>query len=180
MGGSSADFTVKPGHLPVSRPSSVSVDRAAAIIQSALPTFMSSIPETVRLSNDHANRGPRFHLFGAFLTAAAFLGGETRFERLQWFGWPLLVPAVGVLLMGLFILLSFFSPWVRWGIENARLDIHGFNAAFISALIDAARHILSRIAVGFLAMGGIAAGVALGLLAWGWSIPHIERKGESA
>ena len=72
------------------------------------------------------------------------------------------------------------SPWARWEIENARLDILGFNAAFISALVDTARQVVSRIAVGFLATGGIAAGAALGLLAWSWSIPHIERKGASA
>jgi hypothetical protein len=191
VGGSSSDFTVRPGRLPVSRPPSVSVDRAAAIIQSGLPTFMSSFPDTVRLTDYPGVArgtswwgGPRFSLVGAllaadiillllaagFLTAAAFVGGETRFERLQWFGWPLLVPAVGVLLVGLFVLVGFMSPWVQWGIENARLDIRGFNAAFISALVDAARRVVSRIAVGFLAAGGIAAGAALGLLAWSWSI----------
>jgi hypothetical protein len=135
--------------------------------------------------------GPRFSLFGAllaadiillllaagFLTAAAFVGGKTRFERLQWFGWPLLVSSAGVLLAGLFVLLAFTAPWVQRGIENARLDTYGYNAAFISALIDTARHAVSRIAVGFLATGGIAAGAALGLLAWSWSIPHSERKG---
>jgi hypothetical protein len=198
VGGSPADFTLRPGRLPVSRPSSLSVDRAAAIIQSGLPTFMSSIPDTVRLSDDPRvhieadwwGRGPWFNVFGAFLfadvillllaggflTAAAFIGGETRFERLQWFGWPLLATAAAVLLTGLLV---FLSPWVRWGIENARLDIHGFNAAFISAVIDAARHLVSRIGIGFLATGGITAGASLGLLAWSWSIPHIERKGVS-
>lgn len=194
VGGSPADFKVGPGRLPVSRPSSVSVDRAAAIIQSGLPTFLGSIPDTVRVGSPHAVRGPRFHLFGAvlagsivllllgagFLVAAIFVGGETRFQRLQWSGWPLLAASAGVFLIGLFIMLSFLSPWVRWGIENTRLDSYGFSAGFISALIDASRHLLSRIAVGFLATGGIAAGAALGLLAWSWSIPHIERKGESA
>jgi hypothetical protein len=200
VGGTPADFTVKPGRLPVSRPSSMSTGSAAAVIQAGLPTFMSGIPDTLRLTDASGVPrgtgwwGPRFNLFGGFLlaavvllllgagflTAAAFVGGETKFERLQWFGWSLLVPAAGVLLMGLFVLLSVMSPWVRWGIENARLDILGFNAAFISALVETARHVVSRIAVGFLATGGIAAGAALGLLAWSWSIPHIERQGASA
>jgi hypothetical protein len=201
VGGSAGDFKMGPGRLPVARPASVPVDRAAAIIQSALPSFMSSIPDTVRLSDDPNVRigrsswggGPRFHLFGAFLagsiillliaagfwTAAAFVGGETRFERLQWMGWSLLAPASGVLLMGLLVILSFFSPWVQWGIENAQLQIHGFSQSFISALIEAARHVVSRVGIGFLATGGIGAGISLGLLAWSWSIPHEQRKGVS-
>ena len=46
-----------------------------------------------------------------------------------------------------------------------------------SALIDAARHVAARAGIGFLATGGIGAGLSLGLLAWSWSIPHDERKG---
>jgi hypothetical protein len=201
-GGSPSGFKVAPGRLPVSRPASVSVEQAAATIQSALPTFMSSIPDTVRLSDDPTFRigmnpwggGPRFHFFGAvlagsiillliaggFWTAAAFIGGETRFERLQWFGWSFLAPAAGVLLMGLLVVLISFSPWVQWGFQSARLEIHGFSPSFVSALIGAARHIASRVGIGFLATGGIAAGIALGLLAWSWSIPRDERKGVTA
>jgi hypothetical protein len=184
VGGSASSFVVKPGRLPISRPSSVPVGRAAAIIQSGLPTFVSAIPDTVPIGNSWWP-GPRFNLVGAvlaagilllllaggFLAAAAFLGGETRFERLQWFGWPLLVPAAGVLLMGLLISLAATAPWVR---------IHGFSPVFVSALADAARHVVSRISVGFLAVGGIAAGAGLGLLAWSWSIPHTQREREGA
>jgi hypothetical protein len=71
-----------------------------------------------------------------------------------------------VLLMGLLVFLAAAAPWVR---------IHGFSPAFIAALADAARHAVSRIGIGFLAVGGIAAGAALGLLAWSWSLPHTER-----
>jgi hypothetical protein len=113
---------------------------------------------------------------GGFWTAAAFVGGETRFERLQWFGWSLLAPAAGVLLMGLLVTLSSLTPWMRWGIENVQLLPLGFNESFISALIDAGRHVLTRVGVGFLATGGIGVGISLGLLAWSWSIPHEERK----
>jgi len=202
VGGSAADFKLRPGRLPVSRPANVSVDRAAAIIVAGLPSFVSAIPDTVRLSDDPWLRtgtnpgagGPRFHLFGAFLaasiillviaggfwTAAAFVGGETRFERLQWFGWSLLAPAAGVLLMGLLVTLVSFTPWMRWGIESAELQPLGFNASFISALIDAARHVVTRVCVGFLATGGIGAGISLGLLAWSWSIPREERKSATA
>jgi hypothetical protein len=174
------------------------VEQAAAIIQAGLPTFVSSIPDTMRLSDEPTVRigmnpwggGPRFHLFGALLagsiillliaggfwTAAAFVGGENRFERLQWFGWSLLAPAAGVLLMGLVVVLSSFAPWVQWGIHDVQLEIQGFSASFVSALIGAAQHIASRAGIGFLATGGIAAGTSLGLLAWSWSIPRDERK----
>jgi hypothetical protein len=202
VGGNVSDFSIRPGHLPVSRPASISVDRASALIQEGIPAFVGSIPDTVRFSDDHSARGsrvgtdawglgPRFHLLGTylaacivllviaggFLAAAAFVGGETRFERLQWSGWSLLAPAAGILLVGLVVILVFISPWVQWSIETARLQTHGFSASFISAIIAAARSVVSRIGIGFLATGGVAAGIALGLLAWSWSIPHSERKG---
>jgi hypothetical protein len=194
VGGSAADFKLKPGRLPASRPASVSVDRAAAIILAGLPSFMSTIPDTVRLSDDPWAGSPRFPLFGALLaacivllviaggfwTAAAFVGGETRFERLQWFGWSLLAPAAGVLLMGLLVTLGSFTPLMRGAIESTQLQPLGFSASFISALIDAARHVLTRVGVGFLATGGIGAGISLGLLAWSWSIPREERKKAAA
>jgi hypothetical protein len=199
VGGSIADFKVVPGRLPAARPSALSVDRAASIIQSGLPVFVSNTPDTLRLGNDpqfSMNSGswggrPEIRLYRVFLAAcivflviavglwiaAAFIGGETRFERLQWLGWSLLAPAAGVLLMGLAVVLTSASPGVHWGIENARLQLFGFNASFVSALIDAARHVAARAGIGFLTTGGIGAGLSLGLLAWSWSIPHDERKG---
>jgi hypothetical protein len=198
VGGSAADFKVRGDRLPVSRPPNVSVDRAAAVILSGLPKLVDAIPDTIRLGDAPWFRtgphvlvgGPRFHLFGWFLgatmillliaggfwTAAAFVGGETKFERLQWFGWSLLAPAAGVLLLGLLVMVSTLAPWISWGIENAELQPLGFNAPFISALIDAARRVVARVGVGFLATGGIGAGISLGLLAWSWSIPRDERK----
>jgi hypothetical protein len=199
VGGNGSRFTVSPGRLPVSRPASVSVQQAAAIIQAGLPTLVRSIPDTMRLSDEPTIRvgtnpwggGPQFHLFGAllagsiilllvaagFLTAAAFIGGESRFERLQWLGWSLLAPAAGALLTGLVAVLVSYSPWVPWGIRGVQMEIHGFSVSSVSALVDAAERISSRAGIGLLATGGIAAGIALGLLAWSWSIPRDERRG---
>jgi hypothetical protein len=191
VGGSADQFSVGPVRLPVSRPSSLSVDRAAAIILAGLPKLVSSIPDAVRLGDGAWEGPPGLHLSGAFiagsiillliaggfLTAAAFVGGESRFERLQWFGWSLLAPAAVVLVMGLLVILTFFAPWVRWGIENARLQVRGFSPSFIAALIDMVRHIVFRLGIGFLATGGIGAGISLGLLAWSWSIPRDGMKG---
>jgi hypothetical protein len=199
VGGGIADFKVVPGRLPAARPAALSVDRAASIIQAGLPVFVSNTPDQLRIGNDPqfsmnsaswgGSQEIRFYrvfiavcivllviAVGVWL-AAAFIGGETRFERLQWLGWPLLVPAAGVLLVGLAVALSSAAPWGRWGIENARFQMNGFNASFIAALIEAVRHVVSRAGIGLLAAGGIAAGLAVGLLAWSWSIPRDERKG---
>ena len=199
MGSAGGDFAVRPGLLPRSRPSTLSVNRAAAIIQAGLPTFLKSIPDTARLGDNasfvyvpaHWGWAPGFGamgllifadivlliIAGGFWTAAAFAGGENRFERLQWFGWPLFVPAAAVFLMGLFINVSFLSGWVRWGVEAARLDSLGFPPSFIAALIDAARRGMTRAGTGFMAAGAIAGGVALGLLAWSWSMARKKPKG---
>ena len=199
VGSAGGDFTVLPGRLPRSRPSTLSVDKAAAIIQAGLPIFLKSIPDTARLSDNpsftyvlvHWGRGPGFSamgllifadivllfIAGGFWTAAAFIGGANRFERLQWFGWALFVPAAAVFLMGLFINVSFFSGWVQWGIDSARLGSHGFPPSFIAALIDGARRAMTRAGTGFMASGAIAGGAALGLLAWSWSMAREERKG---
>jgi len=185
-------FRVTPGHLPVSRPSSISVDQAASIILAGMPTFLASIPDTLRLSDgpslhlEDVRGGPRLHIFGwllaagiillvfgaGFLTAAAFVGGETTRERIQWYGWPLLVPAAGTLLLGILVIAGISAPWVQWGLANARLQTSGFSPSFIAAVADAARHLATRVGIGFLATGGIAAGIALGLLAWSWALPR--------
>ena len=193
-----ADFSFRPGHLPVSRPSSVSVERAAAIIQQGIPGFVNTVPDHIKLSDSApfhgavrtAYWGPRFPVLGALIladvvllilagglwVAAAFIGGANRFERLQWLGWSLLVPAAGVFLIGLFTILPFVFPWVQWGIQSARLELNGFSSSFVAALIDLVRHALSRVGGGFLAAGAIAAGASIGLLAWSWSMPPESRK----
>jgi hypothetical protein len=196
VGGSAASFAVRPLTLPSSRPSSLSVDKAAAIIQAGLPTFAGSIPDTVRLASPNIyfpgswRGGMGFSamgflvmadvvlliLAGGVWTGAAFVGGANRFERLQWFGWSLFVPAVAVFLVGLLVDLSMLSRWVRWGIESAALDAQGFGPPFVAALVDVARHAIARVGTGFLATGAIAGGMAMGLLGWSWSIPAEERK----
>jgi hypothetical protein len=199
VGGTDSGFTVKPGKLPSSRPSTIAVERAAAIIQAGIPAYVKAIPDTLKLSDSpsyHSVRSPwgigeGFPALGAlaladvillviaagFLAAAVFIGGATRYERLQWAGWPLLVPAVGTFLAGLFITLVAFSGWVQWGIQSARLDTLGYDATFIAALVDVARHAMTRVGVGFIATGAVAAGIAMGLLGWSWSISREGRKG---
>ncbi len=191
VGGSS--FAMSPGRFPEVRPSSISVERAAAIIEQGLPGFVRTIPDRVRLSDSWSFReasvlmggGLRVSVRGVMIfadvillllaaglwVAAGFIGGANRFQRLQWMGWSLLVPAAGVFLIGLLALLPIVFPWVQWGIESAHLDQSGFTASFVAALVDLARRAVSRVGGGFLAAGAVSAGVAIGLLTWSWSMP---------
>ncbi len=193
VGGNRAGLRVTPGHLPVSRPPSVSVEEAARTIQAGIPTFLSTVPDTLRVTDppgaawhDGYWSVPRFPLFGwmlvaglillalgaGTLTAAAFVGGEVARERLQWFGWPLLVPAAGTLVLGLAVVAGVSVPWLRWALSTAHLADYGFSPAFVSAVLDAARRAVVRVGVGFLATGGIGIGISFGLLAWSWAMPR--------
>jgi hypothetical protein len=195
VGGAAADFRVGARTLPRFRPASLTVERAAAMIQAGLPAFAASLPDTARLSDSPSFNatpfawGPGFDILGAlvfgdfvlllfacgFWVAAAFVGGANRYERLQWLGWSLLVPAVGVFLVGLVTLTGAFTGWASWGIGQARLETLGFSGSFVDALMETARHALMRVGVGFAATGAVAAGIALALLGWSWSIPTPRR-----
>jgi hypothetical protein len=195
VGGNAADFVVKTRSFPRTRPASMTVDEAAAIIAAGLPAFAASLPDTARLSVDPSFHygpgwGPGFPALGAlvladvillvlalgFLVAAAFVGGATRFERLQWLGWPLLVPAVGVFLIGLLVTFGVFTGWIQWGLAQAHIEDQGFAASFVDAVVRAVGRALSRMGTGFIATGAITGGAALGLLAWSWSMPASARK----
>jgi len=198
VGGGREGFRVTPGHLPVSRPSSMSVVEAAGVIQAGIPTFLGSVPDTLGVSDEPGVAtplaywsGPRFPILGwllvsglillalgaGALTAAAFVGSDNARERLLWYGWPLLVPAACALLLGLSVIAGASVPWLRWALSTARLEDFGFSPAFISAVLDAVRRVVVRVGVGFLATGGVATGAAFGLLAWSWGMP---RRKESA
>jgi hypothetical protein len=197
VGGAAADFQVKRSSLPHSRPASISVDRAASVIQAGLPELAKSIPDTYRIGDSGSfhfegwrwERFPRFSVVGmlvfadvvllliagGFWVAAGFIGGANTFERLQWLGWSLLAPALGVLAIGLLINMSVFWDWIRWGIETARLATQGFGEGFSAALLAAIRQAMMRVGTGFIATGAIAGGVAAGLLAGSWAMPKTAR-----
>ena len=184
-------FVMEPGSLPRVRPSSISVDRAAALIVAGLPAYVKAIPDTLRLSDATSplltprrwGPWPGFSalralvladvilllLASAFWVAAAFTGGSDRRERLQWFGWSLFMPSVLVFLCGLSISVGLGSEWVRFGVASARLESLGYGPEFPAAVLEVARLAMSRVATGFLATGAIAGGVSLGLLAWAWT-----------
>ena len=196
----SRDFAVVNGKLPTCRPSTISVDKAAAIIAAGLPSVAKAIPDTLRLSDAETSvalphpwgAGRPFNAMGFLVlgdlvllaiaaglwVAAAFIGGANLRERLMWFGWTLFAPAVLVFMAGLAIAIGAGSEWVRYGLRQAQLESFGFGPGFTDAVYEAARFAATRMATGFLATGAIAAGIALGLLAWGWTSPGAEAKNE--
>lgn len=193
VGGSAGQFKVSAGRLPESRPASLSVEQAAAIVVAGLPTFASAIPDRIRLSDYsewqvwEAQRlgRQRFPVFrgviladiiltalgGALWVAAAFLGGTDSRQRLQWLGWSLFAPAAAVFLVGLFFTLSLLSQGMRLGLAAAQLQSMGFDAGFGAAILNAVQIAVRRIGVSFLAAGAIAAGASLALLGTSWSLP---------
>ncbi len=196
---SSEVFSLKDGTMPRCRPSSISVEKAAALITAALPSLAARIPDTLRLSELPEARymPPRwwgqsgFSTLGAliladvvllaltcgFWVAGAFVGGATLRERLLWLGWSLFAPSVLVLLCGIGALVPLTGGWVWDGIRSAGPGSVGFSAGFSAAVIETARHAVSRVATAFLATGGIALGISIGLVVWAMTLGN-EPKNE--
>jgi len=193
---SQGTFVVKNGVLPACRPSSVSVTRAADAILLALPATIARIPDTYRVSQSPAplldrglwEIGWTFSATRALMLAdlallflaccawllAGFVGGSDGRGRLYWLGGSLLPPAVTVFLIGLVVNTGIAAEAARFGIESARLTAFGFSKSFIDGLFGAAGAMIGRVAVGFLATGAIAVGIAVALLFWGRSRPRAE------
>jgi hypothetical protein len=195
----SGSLTITARQLPASRPSSVSVEKAASAIASGLPAFTRSLPDTITLSDTIGfhpwmwTTRPRAPVMGimiladvvllvlafGFLMAAGFTGGATLYGRLQWWGWGIIAPALLVLVIGIITAISASAGWVPWGIRTAHLETQGFSAGFVTAVIETARHAIMRVGIGFLATGAVAGGIGLGLLGWSWSLPIEERNAKS-
>ena len=178
------------------RPSNVSVDEAANLIALALPSFVDKVPDHISLNRNPVNlrgemRGVPFWLVGAgglslamavmvvfsgsVWLAAALIGGYDKRERLLWLGWSLIVPAVLVFLIGLAVNSVFATGWVRFGLNEARLEGVEYSESFRLAMLDVSRTALNTIANGFLATGAVSGAIALALIAWGWGTPPEPR-----
>jgi hypothetical protein len=202
---SSEGFSLKDGTIPRCRPSSISVEKAAALITAALPSLTARIPDALRLSELPEARyiPPRwwsqsgFSALGAlvladvvlltlacgFLVAGAFVGGATLRERLLWLGWPLFAPSVLVFLCGIGALVPLAGGWVWDGIRSVNLGSVGFSPGFSAAFFETARHAVWRVAAAFLATGGIALGISIGLVVWAMTLgndPKNEARTEGA
>jgi len=166
------------------------------MIVTALPAFLDEIPDQIDLARDRVYipgvaRGWNTMtlgqgaldfavlilvlMTGGLWLAAAFIGGEDRRERLMWLGWSLLAPAVLVFTIGLLVGTEFTIGWVRFGLNEARLEGFEYSDSFRLALQDVARTALDTVANGFLMAGGVAGGIAIGLIAWGYTTPKARR-----
>ena len=179
----------QPGALPACRPAGTSVEQAARQIEAALPAVIEQMPDRLPFGGTVELPWRGFSASSMLVAtavgllalscgawfAAAFAGGADRRTRLLWLSSSLAAPAAVVLLIGLVALSSFTWGWMRSGLAEARLDLQGFGAGFVDAVTDAARYAVRRVALGFLASGGVAAGLAVGLLAWALSISREGR-----
>lgn len=166
------------------------------MIVTALPAFLDEIPDQIELARDRVylsgvargwntmtvGQGAlNFAVFilvlitGGLWLAAALIGGEDRREQLLWLGWSLLVPAVLVFALGLLVGTDFSAGWVRFGLNQARFGDVEYSDSFRLALLDVARTALDTVANGFLMAGGVAGGIAIGLIAWGYTTPKTRR-----
>lgn len=176
----------RTGTIPASRPKGWTVDQTARFIEAALPTVIASMPDRLDMGDAVSLPWSGFSAFGLLVGAAAvtmllacgaWFGSAFAFsdlprERLFWLGGSLLAPALCVLAVGAAAAVSPLAiPWARWGISSIDFTVYGLGQGFADAVLDAVGIAARRVAVGFLATGGIAAGIGIGLLVWGGITP---------
>jgi hypothetical protein len=66
-------------------------------------------------------------------------------------------------------------PWARYGISSIDFNVYGLGQGFADAVLGAVGIAVRRVATGFLATGGIAAGIGVGLLVWGGITPSSQK-----
>ncbi|MCX7031507.1 MAG: hypothetical protein NTU62_15495 [Spirochaetes bacterium] len=185
----------KRGTIPDYRPKGWTVDQTARFIEASLPPVLASLPDRLELGDTVPLPWRGFSAFGMLIGAAvvmmllacgAWLGSAFAFsdvprERLLWLGGSLLAPALCVLAIGAAAAVSPLAlSWARMGISFADFAEIGMGQGFTDAVLNAVRLSLGRVSTGFLATGGIAAGIGIGLLVWGGSTPSSDQKDEAA
>jgi hypothetical protein len=183
------------GTIPASRPRGWTVEQTARFIEHSLPTVLARVSDRVQLGDTVPLPWSGFSAFGMLIGAAVFMmviacgawiGSGFAFssvprERLLWLGGSLLAPALCVLGVGVFAAASPLALfWARIGIASADLGTVGLGQGFVDAVLNAVRLSLGRVATAFLATGGIAAGIGVGLLVWGGVMPVNTRGDEAA
>jgi hypothetical protein len=173
------------GTIPACRPSGWTVQQTAQFIQASLPAVISRMPDRAALSASTPLPWRGFSAPGMLAAAAAglialglgawfasaFAFSSSPRDRKLWLGSTLLAPALCTLIIGLVSLSPFTFGWARYGIEAANLARFGLGQGYSDAVVDAAGIFIRRFSIGFLAVGGIASGLGLGLLIWGATSP---------
>jgi hypothetical protein len=116
-------------------------------------------------------------LFLAFVAVSFwYIGGLIADDgwrgRLQWLGWSLMIPSMIVFAFGFLLQVDTWQYWLRYGLERAA--VRGMppvlsTTPIIGALVQS---MLPRITISFLAVGGVCASLALGLILWGMLTPR--------
>ncbi len=179
------------GTIPAARPKGWTVDQTARFIEGSPPTVLARVPDRVRLGDTVPLPWRGFSAFGLmicasvfllFIAAGAWIGSAFTFssaprERLLWLGGSLLAPALCVLAVGVGAAITPLTlPWIRFGISSIDFGLVNLGQGFADAALNAAGFAVRRVATGFLATGGIAAGIGIGLLVWGGVRTAEERK----
>lgn len=180
--------------LLVCRPSDLSVTAMAEEIKTAIPAFVESLPDELPLGNPN-NRDESLDLAGIVLPAVfsgsilgfaalivlgwvvtALIGGGSRRGIFVWLGWMLFIPALMVLLSGLFAAQPLADMIANTA--SAEIDFGSANPTpqLAAAFQNAAGEGIGIIGRSLLATGGIALGVAFLMLGMGWASPRPVRE----
>ncbi|MBN1835686.1 MAG: hypothetical protein JW820_07540 [Spirochaetales bacterium] len=179
------------------RPAGTSVESAAETIYRRLPELLAEVPDLYPLAAEQipSGLGPEGELWfglagsvrlvwisiilavvaGGFWVGTAFVGGSSRREVVQWLGWPLVPPAILMLVSGLSIRAVRLWRWLPRELQRALGGEHWRNLALseaLAAVLDRALDVVSR---GFLISGGLTIGIAAGLIVWSSFIPPEPR-----
>jgi hypothetical protein len=159
-------------------------------LKPALPQFLAQVPDEIQMGGawqqwQTQNEWHRYLpgmagpagvmlsvLFLAFIALCfwyitALIADSSWRVRLQWLGWTLMISALPVFIIGLVLHSSTALYWAQYGLQHAQF---GNAAAFLNSpvvLQAITTSILPRIAGAFLAVGGVAGSLALGLIVWG-------------
>ncbi len=182
--------------LPRCRPAEITETQAAELILSGLPDFLDKLPDEYPVSAQPLRLyfQPEDDFWfgfigssrliwasiilaliaGGFWVGAAFIGGENRRQIVQWLGWPLFVPAVLTLIAGISMRIVAGFPWVEYGIGSWVASDVWYSAEIVEVFTTLARSAIKTIARGFLTAGGVALGMAVGMIVWSFSIQAEE------
>jgi hypothetical protein len=164
----------------------VTVSKAAAQIESALPGLIERAPDSLQINsynyrNDWGwrgldaffgvavRRGIDFGLVSlalstvVFWLVAAYLGADSQRGRFLWLGTALAVPAGLTFIIGLALNGAFVSGLIRFGLDEARWDGVQYSPEFRDAIINLTAPLVNQIGSGFLVTGVVACLIALAL-----------------
>lgn len=159
-------------------------------LKPALPQYMAQLPDEIAIGGvwqewqDNGNwqvylpgmAGPASAMLGVlflsfvalcFWYLTALVADSSWRVRLQWLGWTLMISALPVFILGLVLHSNTALYWAQYGLQQAHfggMPAYLTSPAVLQALTAS---ILPRIAGAFLAVGGVAAGLALGFIVWG-------------